>query len=213
MTATLQEIEGLLRQHKVSIEPQQTLEHETVELPVVDASGQQIGKQELILDVHNQRKVNGMVQVFDTRTGEAIPVDINRLPIVLSTPHRDNRYPAWMGKLKFTLDKTAAPTPVVGVMKCFMHPEHPDFARYQAMGGEPCRKANLFSLLAVEDHVRVKHRRIWDYMHREEERLERDEEREWRRVQMADLKRRLGMVETVPVEPEPAPAADLLVLG
>ena len=183
---SLEQLEGQLRASGVSItvDTQRLESQETVSLPLVDQAGNNIGSQDLQINVKRQGITQGFVLVYDTRSGEAVPVDTNRLPSVLSLAHRDSRYPDWVGKLKWTLDKNRAPKPIVGKLKCPLHPEHPEHERYYALGAEPCRKANLMSLMAVDDHVRIKHQRTWGYLEREQAQQERDEEREYRQFVM-----------------------------
>ena len=187
---TIKDLETQLLSGNVTIGPSRMRETETFTLPLMDQQGQETGTQDIVIGVERQNQVNGFVTMYDTRTGEPVPVDINRIPVVLKKTHQDKRYPEWTGRRKYTLDVAGAPKYRMGTQKCLLHPDSPDFEHFLGLGAEPCRKSNIPNLMAVEEHFRKKHPATFKRRQDERDMAILEEEREFRRLQIADMRLR-----------------------
>ena len=185
-TMDLRQLEDMLRGNNVVLTAGPTIAPETVSLNLTDERGTDMGPQDISLSTVQQRRVN-FVLVYNTRTGEPIPVDTNRLPTMISAKkvHRDPRFPEYVGRIMFTLDKARVPEYRMGVLKCPMHKDAPDAEQYYDLGAEPCKKSNIPNILAVEDHMRKKHPQTYQYTERMRAREIEAEEREFRRAVIA----------------------------
>ena len=189
-TMTIKELETQLLAGNVTIAPSRMRETETFTLPIIDQQGQATGTQDIVIGVERQNQVNGFVNMYDTRIGEPVPVDINRVQLVLKKTHQDKRFPEWVGRRKYTLDAESAPVYKMGTQKCLLHPDSPDYEHFVSLGAEPCRKANIPNLMAVEEHFRKKHATIYKRRQDERDMAIQAEEREFRQLQIADMRLR-----------------------
>src|SRR5690348_11532602 len=76
---TLKDLENELLAGGARFVPTQPRSSETFTLPITDAAGAEVGTQDIVIGVERQRTSNGFVLVYNTRTGEPIPMDVNRL--------------------------------------------------------------------------------------------------------------------------------------
>ena len=182
MPSQLQELDGLLRRNGVSITPAETQGTEEISNPV--GEGDDATEEKFTITMTNQRNVTGVLSVYNTRTGERRELDINQLKSEMGRVHLDPDFPAWLNKPMYTLDRDSVPKPLLGNLLCPLNPRHPDWPKYQAVGAMPCRKHTLPHELAVESHVRIKHRQTWANMQRKHDLELEEEERAYRRWQM-----------------------------
>lgn len=199
MTMDIKQLEDQLRLSGIALSSMPATGPRTMDLDVTDEQGNPMGQQAVMLTTIEQRKPT-YVLAYNTRTGENIPFDVNRLPVILKKTHQDKRYPQWVGRNLFTLDKTRAPEYRRGTMKCPLHPDSPDREFFNELGSDICRKANIPTLLAVENHVKIKHRQTWEYQQRlKQQEIER-EEREWRRAFVASQRASMAAMEAEVLE-------------
>ncbi len=189
----LAELEGLIRKGGVAIAPADRGGTEELTLPAGDGSGDE----RFTVTMQDRRQVQGMITLYNTRSGEPMSRDLNAIKTELSKTHRDPQFPEWIGKPMFTLDGRAVPKLEIGHLLCPLNPKSDQWAYYQALGARPCQKATLPHELAVQSHVRVKHKQIWENAERKRRQDIEEEERAWRRWQMAQS----------PMPASPAPPA------
>jgi hypothetical protein len=116
----------------------------------------------------------GYVWVWETRTYERAPVLYYRLGQILRQRRPDGSY-------RWTL-KDPGKLPPRGTIKCLLHPDNPERAKYDRMGFPVCRKSNMWNIHGLEQHMQKKHRSVWEAIKDERDRAERAEDRELRRA-------------------------------
>lgn len=107
--------------------------------------------------------------LYDTITREPSTVNNNMKSAQLGVRRED-------GTLVFTEIKPPE-GPRRGNIKCFLHKDQPDRAKYAAMGFAACRKNTLPNQFQAENHARHKHREEWRAVEAEREARERSEDR------------------------------------
>ena len=126
------------------------------------------------------KKIAGkLVTIYDTKTGEPSSV----LPYMIKKLFRDFKHED--GTPMYSRRQTV--TPVRGTLLCLLHKDAPTRAHYDSVGlqGKTCRKANLRSLFDVERHMTVRHHDEYAMVQKADVLAREDEEREFRRTQMA----------------------------
>jgi len=116
----------------------------------------------------------GWVYIYDTRTGERSITNRNMLPTQLQKVRPD-------GSRVFTTVKPKV-TPKRGTLKCLLHPDSPDRARFDEMGLPVCMKSNLTSPYHVRRHMEKRHQAEWAILEQEQRDKERDEDRNFRKL-------------------------------
>ena len=112
----------------------------------------------------------GMVDIYERKTGRKITI----LRYLLRELLKDTVD----GERRFTTVKPKI-TPFQGNLKCWLHPDDPDYEVHKANGFPTCRKANLATPYAVEQHVRRRHPSAYEAIMRERLKRKEDEERQW----------------------------------
>lgn len=91
----------------------------------------------------------GLIAMYDTRTRELSWSDENNIRANLRKTHED-------GSPVFTLNKPSEP-PFRGDIKCRLHREDPERAKWDELGFPSCRKATLASQYQADRHLLRKH--------------------------------------------------------
>lgn len=107
--------------------------------------------------------------LYDTISREPSTVNNNMVAAQLRVRRPD-------GSPVFTRMQPVA-GPWRGTIICFLHKEHPDRAKHDAMGFPVCRKQTLPNLFQAENHARNRHRDEWRAVEAEREAIERREDR------------------------------------
>ena len=144
------------------------------------ASGQVIGRSEASTLTTSQLQSAGWVYVYNVQTGSESVINRNMLPQQLEKRHADGSY------LFSTQRPTNIPRPNANI-KCTLHPDGPDRAKYDGMGLIVCEKDNLLTDMDRDTHVRRRHPRAWATLEGEERRQEREDTRTDRRAMMEIL--------------------------
>lgn len=181
-SSKLAELEGQIRRGGVSIKP--VRQEYSEDLPLTVGEGENETEEVFTVTTNLMRARSGMITLYNTRTGEPFERDFNYLKVELAKNHSDPEYLEWVGKPMFTLDKTAVPKMEVGTYLCPMNPKSEEWQTYKALGARSCKKHTLPNELAVQEHVRVKHPRIWSNLDRKRVRDLEAQERTWREFQM-----------------------------
>lgn len=124
---------------------------------------------------------NGYVVVYHRRTREPSVIMYDALAKQLKKTDPDT------GELAFTLDRPAKP-PYRGTIKCLLHADDPERAKYDSFGFAVCRKSNLPSDYQRELHMQRKHKAEWAAMLRERSDRERAERREFQSLILAQIR-------------------------
>ena len=103
----------------------------------------------------------GYVYLYRTEDGKRKPVNRNVAFVMLKDHKRPDGQPAWSAT-------PPSAKPFLGQLKCWFHPEHADFAKYQAMGFKSCYKHTLPNTQAVRLHMMGKHKTAWAQIQGEE---------------------------------------------
>jgi hypothetical protein len=111
----------------------------------------------------------GWSMLYDTVTRESSVVNNNMKAAQLKATRSD-------GSLVFTAVKPSQ-GPRRGSIKCFLHEDQPDRAKYAEMGFAACPKASLPNQYQADNHARNRHRDEWRAVEAEREALERVEDR------------------------------------
>ena len=125
----------------------------------------------------------GYVKVYDTRTGEEIPV----LYYMLSQKLRQRRQD---GSFQFTTNKVASTKPQ-GAVKCMLHPEALNRAHYDELGFRVCSKGNITNQYQLRQHMIKKHPQEWAAIEQERLETERAEDRALQKLLLAQQLNRL----------------------
>ena len=144
------------------------------------ASGQVIGRSEASTLTTSQLQSAGWVYVYNMQTGSESVINRNMLQQQLEKRHADGSY------LFSTQRPADAPRPNANI-KCTLHPDGPDRAKYDGMGLIVCEKDNLLTDMDRDTHVRRRHPRAWATLEGEERRQEREDTRTDRRAMMEIL--------------------------
>src|SRR3990167_5121690 len=138
----------------------------------------------------------GYRYLYNTRTGERIEVHRNNYVAARRKKHRDPAYPAWIGKLLFSV----TPTVVYerGHTVCILfpgtdhcnacgeaHPAHPDNWLKLIPGLVPCLSAHLANDHQAERHAQGRHAGAWAAIKTYKETQERQADRTLREKQLA----------------------------
>ena len=130
----------------------------------------------------------GYVYVYDTVNGKSSIVNRNMLPQILQKTRPDGTY-------VFSTRKPEGIEPVVGTMKCYMHPDDPDREKYTSMGVIVCKKDDFLNELDRLNHLKNRHPRAYATLELERTRLEREEDR-LERMALADSIREINKANT-----------------
>lgn len=184
---SIQAIEEMLRGGGVQMisSGAQTTEEITFTQDGDDGTG--LGTQEITL-VRQNKADTTTVTMYNRMTGDAVPVTVNNVMATLKKLVPDQNSPIY-GQQLFTMDKNNAPKPVRGTLPCVLHPQHPDFAKFSQLAGGKCRKRGIMTPGNVMEHLRIKHPITWKMWRQKEEEDERAEAREFRRLQIAQMRR------------------------
>ena len=130
--------------------------------------------------------------LYDTRSAEASVVNNNMVPSQLKATRVD-------GSLVFQRNKPPF-EPWRGSIKCFLHKDSPDRAKYDEMGFGVCAKETLPNVFQAENHARNRHRDEWRAVESDRGAREREEDRA---VQRALLQSVAGRTEVNVAVAEP----------
>lgn len=130
----------------------------------------------------------GFRWVYNTRTGEKVPVHRNRLASILRAKHKDPAYPELVGKPVFSLTQTVPRYRGItlcvlfpGVDKCKAcgeaHPPHPSGWLHRIPGLKPCLSAHLANDYEATRHLLKKHSTAYDLIKEAQEQERRDGDR------------------------------------
>jgi len=144
------------------------------------ASGQVIGRSEASTLTTSQLQSAGWVYVYNVQTGSESVINRNMLPQQLEKRHADGSY-------LFSTQRPADAPRANGNIKCTLHADGPDRAKYDGMGLIVCAKSNLLTDTDRDTHVRRRHPRAWATLEGEERRQEREDTRTDRRAMMEIL--------------------------
>ena len=122
------------------------------------------------------------ITIYSTETGHPSRVLVNMLAKKLTQKLTDGR-PVW----------SIAPTKeyFVGENKCYLHPDHPMRAELDRIGlvDKTCPKKNIPSEFEVRQHMIHRHKQEMSVIEEARAAAEREEERAFRRMQMAQMER------------------------
>ena len=161
-------IEEMLRDAEEAVEPGDM------------AAGQVIGRSEGATLTTSQLQSAGWVHVYNMQTGSESVINRNMLQQQLEKRHADGAY------LFSTQRPTNIPRPNANI-KCTLHPDGPDRAKYDGMGLIVCDKDNLLTDMDRDTLVKRRHPRAWATLEGEERRQEREDTRSERRAMMEIL--------------------------
>ena len=163
-------IEEMLRDAEEAVEPGDM------------AVGQVIGRGDMTQApmTTSQLQSAGWVYVYNVQTGSESVINRNMLQQQLEKRHTDGSY------LFSTQRPTNIPRPNANI-KCTLHADGPDRAKYDGMGLIVCAKSNLLTETDRDTHVERRHPRAWATLKGEERRQEREDTRSERRAMMEIL--------------------------
>jgi hypothetical protein len=133
----------------------------------------------------NEIKEADRTWVWDTETGERVPVLNYMLPKVL---RRKNA----KGNFRFTI-KDPGIIAKSGHVKCLLHPEGANRAHYDELGLRVCKKSNLKNEQELRTHMAKKHRAEWETIENERKEKERQEDREYQQTLTLAVAKALGV--------------------
>ena len=142
--------------------------------------GQVIGRSEASTLTTSQLQSAGWVYVYNVQTGSESVINRNMLQQQLEKRHTDGSY-------LFSTQRPAGGLQANGNIKCTLHPDGPDRAKYDGMGLIVCAKSNLLTETDRDTHVERRHPRAWATLKGEERRQEREDTRTDRRAMMEIL--------------------------
>jgi len=148
------------------------------EAPVADGAllseSDSIGSMQMTSDPGSRDKIT----LYSTRDGMPSRVLVNMLAKKLQQKLPDGS-PAWSEKplVKYQM----------GNLKCILHPEHPRRSELDGIGlaGKTCTKSNIPSVFDIRQHMLHAHSQEWRVIEESRAEVEREEEREFRKMQMA----------------------------
>ena len=169
--------------------------------------GDKIGSSGFGADEVYEAKNTGRIRAYDTLTGEMSWINDTEDNIRIAVNKRRAD-----GSPVFTFDRSKAPTPRRGVLKCILHRDDPERIRWDGMGLPLCTKSNIPSQYDVERHAKGAHKGAYAAIQRVREQEKEDEDRELMRMQMRVLTRsaRLEEDETVGTVEAPLYVSDKL---
>ena len=141
---------------------------------------QVIGRSEASTLTTSQLQSAGWVYVYNVQTGSESVINRNMLQQQLEKRHTDGSY-------LFSTQRPADAPRANGNIKCTLHADGPDRAKYDGMGLIVCAKSNLLTDTDRATHVRRRHPRAWATLEGEERRQEREDTRTDRRAMMEIL--------------------------
>jgi len=144
------------------------------------APGQVIGRSEASTLTTSQLQSAGWVYVYNMQTGSESVINRNMLQQQLEKRHADGSY-------LFSTQRPANASRPNATVKCTLHADSPDRAKYDGMGLIVCDKDNLLTEVDRDNHVRRRHPRAWATLEGEERRQEREDTRTDRRAMMEIL--------------------------
>lgn len=97
-----------------------------------------------------------------------------------------------MGLPKWLDRDPGIPAIVRNNFKCRLHPEDPDRAKWTGMGFPVCSKGGIPSEYELENHMRIKHKTVWQALERERENNRRDRDSDQQRLMTQALLRLAG---------------------
>lgn len=121
----------------------------------------------------------GWVYVYRIETGEPVPINKNMLLDKLKIM-KD-------GKKVFTTVKPEGVTVRKGIIKCLLHPSHPDRERFNEMGLPVCRKSNIPSKYELTRHMEIKHKTAWKTLELERIEKEKEEDKRFQRDMLKQM--------------------------
>ena len=151
---------------------------------MADALLENLTPEEPFTQTKAREQRSGRVTLYDTITG--VPSHV--LEYLVNGTLRKKRAD---GTRVFTLMAPKEP-PKVGTIKCLLHPNAPDRARFAAMGWEACPRTQIPNQFQLEQHMQSKHRREWAALKREEEQRDKDEQRNYQRGILELIRDRTG---------------------
>jgi hypothetical protein len=128
----------------------------------------------------SQLQSAGWVYVYNVQTGSESVINRNMLQQQLEKRHTDGSY-------LFSTQRPAGAPRANGNIKCTLHADGPDRAKYDGMGLIVCAKGNLLTETDRDTHVERRHPRAWATLKGEERRQEREDTRSERRAMMEIL--------------------------
>jgi len=143
-------------------------------------AGQVIGRSEASTLTTSQLQSAGWVYVYNVQTGSESVINRNMLQQQLEKRHADGSY-------LFSTQRPADAPRANGNIKCTLHADGPDRAKYDGMGLIVCAKSNLLTETDRDTHVERRHPRAWATLKGEERRQEREDTRSERRAMMEIL--------------------------
>jgi len=161
---TLQDNEGLIQEA--------LRDAKLVELPSELKKNPVIHKGDEELDVPMTVKEltsAGYVYVWDSRTFERAPVLYYMLPSILRRRREDGSF-IWTTNDPKQLPKR-------GILKCLLHKDSPDRAKYDEMGFRTCTRGHIPNAFEVKQHMMKKHPKEWQSIEDERKEKERQEDR------------------------------------
>jgi len=143
-------------------------------------AGQVIGRSDEMTLTTSQLQSAGWVYVYNVQTGSESVINRNMLPQQLEKRHADGSY-------LFSTQRPADARRPNATVKCTLHADSPDRAKYDGMGLIVCAKSNLLTETDRDTHVERRHPRAWATLKGEERRQEREDTRSERRAMMEIL--------------------------
>jgi len=116
----------------------------------------------------------GYTYVWDNRTGDRSVINNNMLAAQLKKKRPD-------GSRIFTTVDPHIPVKS-GNLKCMLHEKNPDRKKYEHIVFTFCRKENLTNPYQVRRHMEKRHPDEWKAIQEEDKRIEKEEEREFRKT-------------------------------
>ena len=161
-------IEEMLRDAEEAVEPGDMV------------AGQVIGRSDEMTLTTSQLQSAGWVYVYNVQTGSESVINRNMLQQQLEKRHTDGSY-------LFSTQRPANASRPNATVKCTLHADSPDRAKYDGMGLIVCDKDNLLTEVDRDNHVRRRHPRAWATLEGEQRRQEREDTRTDRRAMMEIL--------------------------
>ena len=169
MTDTLQDNESLIAE--------QLRDAKLVELPselkanpVIHRGGEELDAPMTVKELTSA----GYVYVWDSRTFKRAPVLYYMLPSILRRRRKDGSF-IWTTNDPKQLPKR-------GTMKCLLHKDNLDRAKYDEMGLRTCKKSNIINLFEVKQHMLKKHSKEWQAIEDLRKERERQEDRSFQKT-------------------------------
>lgn len=121
----------------------------------------------------------GHVYIWDSRTGDRIPVLYYMLGQKLRVKREDGSY-------RFTT-KDPGIRPVRGTWKCMLHPDGENRKSYDGLGFRSCKKSNITNQFQLKQHMIKKHPQEWKAIDDEIKERERQEDRQLQRAMIQGI--------------------------